>query len=731
GAPTLAPGGGAEVLPAGYLGTNPLAASWFANAAMSRPHDDLCVVPVCALYALFSQPLTPRSSSTAACAQYNLVPYVSPKPTYPPSAPSLDYLESDARHSPLPATVYPYMASNQMSSSAAAPSMPTPVPTSMPLALPSALGLPVYSSSGLDLLSLLARVVNRPNPRIILGPVDMTCSFVVVDARRYDSPIVYASPTFCSLTGYAEHEVVGKNCRFLQAPDGCVNRGEPRHYTAPEAVAQLRRSISAHKECQASIINYRKGGAAFINLVTVIPVPDDTLDEPRFYVGFQVDLAQQPAAILQKLRDGSYIVNYSDSSPSLSYSPRGPRDWRTSATAMPGVSPALRTLLADPAFLSSFQFYIGSSAVVTSPTGERVDPYDGNQPMHLALLEAAPDFIHVVSLKGAFLYVAPAVRDVLGYVPAELVGRAIVDVCHPADVVPLMRELKESSVTHGPGSSAGTAAAATAPPAPGGRPRTVDLLFRMRAKSGEFVWLECRGRLHVEPGKGRKAIILSGRVRSMPRLTWRAVARAGGLASPAPTSSLTPALDDDEHVEQERECWALLSPHGTVLFAGAAVRDVLGWGAGEVIGRAVSGFLGGPGAAEVRGRVEEVLLRVSGGVVSTAASDTPYSIPCELQRKDGTLVSAQTIIYSLRDGPGPSSLAATAPMSCPVVCQIRLVGPAGAQISTARILHALGESVFDELQISRGSSWQYELQQLKFANQRLQEEIAAIEGSLR
>jgi hypothetical protein len=59
---------------------------------------------------------------------------------------------------------------------------------------PSALGLPVYSTSGFDLLPILARVALRPNPKVSLGPVDLSCSFAIVDPRLPDHPIVYVSP---------------------------------------------------------------------------------------------------------------------------------------------------------------------------------------------------------------------------------------------------------------------------------------------------------------------------------------------------------------------------------------------------------------------------------------------------------------------------------------------------------------------------------------------------------
>ena len=124
-----------------------------------------------------------------------------------------------------------------------------------------------------------------------------------------------------------------------------------------------------------------------------------------------------------------------------------------------------------------------------------------------------PDFVHVLSLKGLFLYVAPSIRNVLGFEADELVGKSIAEYCHPADLVPLMRELNESSV----------------PDTVTGSRRTVDLLFPVRSKLQGYVWVESGGRLHVEPGKGRKAIILNGGVRSMPMMRWVGVVQGGGI----------------------------------------------------------------------------------------------------------------------------------------------------------------------------------------------------------
>jgi hypothetical protein len=167
----------------------------------------------------------------------------------------------------------------------------------------------LYSSSGFDVLGALSRVVSRPNPRVNLGPVDFSCSFLVVDVRKEDCPIVYSSPTFSVLTGYENKEILGKNCRFLQGPDGQVAQGSRRKYTDNVAVSHLKRNLSQGRECQASLINYRKDGSPFINLVTVVPIPWDT-EEIAFHVGFQVDLVESPNAILKNITDGTYQVNY-------------------------------------------------------------------------------------------------------------------------------------------------------------------------------------------------------------------------------------------------------------------------------------------------------------------------------------------------------------------------------------------------------------------------------------
>lgn len=156
-----------------------------------------------------------------------------------------------------------------------------------------------YSSSGFDMLGVLMRVASRPKPQINIGAVDMSCAFVVCDVTQHDIPIVYCSDIFERLTGYTKHEILGRNCRFLQAPDGKIQAGVKRKYVDDQSVWGIKKMITARQEMQISLINYRKGGQPFMNLLTMIPITWDS-DEIKYYVGFQVDLVEQPTSITSK-----------------------------------------------------------------------------------------------------------------------------------------------------------------------------------------------------------------------------------------------------------------------------------------------------------------------------------------------------------------------------------------------------------------------------------------------
>lgn len=317
-----------------------------------------------------------------------------------------------------------------------------------------------------------------------------------------------------------------------------------------------------------------------------------------------------------------------------------------------------------------------------------------------------------------FQYVSPSVRRVLDYEPEDLLNKNISDICHPSDIVPLMRELKDS--THAPSE---------------GSIRQVNLVFRIRHKHSGYVWIECAGRLHVEPGKGRKAVILSGRSRSVPSLPWEVVARHGGLA--------------------EREFWAKMSFQGLILHATSTVTEVLGQRAEDIIGHSFFSILPGgdngyPTMADAGSPVSVV---ANAFQAATTRREGGVMITHKLVKRSGELVDVITILYALKSRPdlprsesdGESSasddsytVATLKPTS--IVAQIKLLTSANnlppssstanggmiASLTNARpIAHAGESNLFEELETTRGTSWQYELHQLRLLNRRLKDDVAA------
>ncbi|KAJ6563485.1 hypothetical protein B0H10DRAFT_1726193, partial [Mycena sp. CBHHK59/15] len=178
-----------------------------------------------------------------------------------------------------------------------------------------------------------------------------------------------------------------------------------RKHTSATAVHTMAKAITGRKEAQVSVVNYRKDGNAFVNLVSVVPLFGEHEGDPHgdviWYVGFQIDLTVQTETIVSRVREGRYYASAR----------------RSTAVPPPRTSPALARLLAAPAFLTSFGI-----------PGAGLPPDPTSHALNVLLLSELPDFVHVLSLKGAFLYCSPAVTRVLGWSPADLLGRALSDV---------------------------------------------------------------------------------------------------------------------------------------------------------------------------------------------------------------------------------------------------------------------------------------------------------------
>src|SRR5215204_1818661 len=104
---------------------------------------------------------------------------------------------------------------------------------------------------------------------------------VITDSKVPDNPIVYVNPAFEEISGYTADEVLGRNCRFLQADD----REQP-------ALDELREALTEARECRVVLRNYRKDGTPFWNELYVSPVHDE---EGRLtnFVGVQNDITER------------------------------------------------------------------------------------------------------------------------------------------------------------------------------------------------------------------------------------------------------------------------------------------------------------------------------------------------------------------------------------------------------------------------------------------------------
>lgn len=130
--------------------------------------------------------------------------------------------------------------------------------------------------------------MTRPNPVIELGAIDASCALILCDLQLADCPVVYANEPFMELTGYTHDEIVGRNCRFLQAPGGQVCKSSARKYVTKDTLKQMRRAVESNTELSLEVTNFKKGGQMFVNMLAMVPICWDS-EAPRFSVGFQVE----------------------------------------------------------------------------------------------------------------------------------------------------------------------------------------------------------------------------------------------------------------------------------------------------------------------------------------------------------------------------------------------------------------------------------------------------------
>jgi PAS domain S-box-containing protein/diguanylate cyclase (GGDEF)-like protein len=115
--------------------------------------------------------------------------------------------------------------------------------------------------------------------RSLLPNLVETLSDGVAIARVSDGsgPLLYVNKAFERLTGYERHEVLGKDCRYLQGNE----REQPE-------VALIRAALRAAEPLDVTLRNYRKDGSVFWNSLSLRPV---AVAGDQLYVGILRDVS--------------------------------------------------------------------------------------------------------------------------------------------------------------------------------------------------------------------------------------------------------------------------------------------------------------------------------------------------------------------------------------------------------------------------------------------------------
>lgn len=128
-------------------------------------------------------------------------------------------------------------------------------------------------ASGINELNIYLKALNSAYSGII-----------ITDNLQHDNPIIYCNKAFENISGYSHDEIIGHNCRFLQAQD----RSQPERYI-------LKDCIKNGEECKIEIRNYRKDGTLFWNELFISPVKNEA-GQVTHFIGVQNDITSRKKA---------------------------------------------------------------------------------------------------------------------------------------------------------------------------------------------------------------------------------------------------------------------------------------------------------------------------------------------------------------------------------------------------------------------------------------------------
>ena len=127
-------------------------------------------------------------------------------------------------------------------------------------------------------------------------------AFCISNPLLPDCPLTYCNKTFSEQTGFEPEDIVGRNCRFLQ----CGETSRETVAAMGECVSHFRRRRRGDGDVGAQtfrIINAKKDGTRFLNLVHIAPIYDSDGKLVRM-LGCQFGLGLVAGSEMQKLFQG-------------------------------------------------------------------------------------------------------------------------------------------------------------------------------------------------------------------------------------------------------------------------------------------------------------------------------------------------------------------------------------------------------------------------------------------
>ncbi|WP_078427285.1 EAL domain-containing protein [Alkalihalobacterium alkalinitrilicum] len=134
----------------------------------------------------------------------------------------------------------------------------------------------------------------KKNNQLATAINNLEIGVIITDPILPDNPITFVNAGFEKLTGYRAEEVIGRKPSRLQ--------GEK---TSTKAKKRIREGIKNRESFSIEILNYRKDGELFWNLLSITPVYED--GKLVNFLGIQTDITKQ-----KKADEKIYSLAYAD-----------------------------------------------------------------------------------------------------------------------------------------------------------------------------------------------------------------------------------------------------------------------------------------------------------------------------------------------------------------------------------------------------------------------------------